>query len=430
MNHFEYRSGELHAEGVPVSAVAEAVGTPVYVYSSATLERHYRVFAAAFEGLPTTICYAVKANSNLAVIRTLAALGAGADVVSEGELRRALAAGVAPGSIVFSGVGKTAAEIAFALDQGILQFNVESEPELEALSALACSKDTVAPIMIRINPDVDARTHAKISTGKSENKFGVPWQKAREVYARAAALPGIDVVGVDVHIGSQLTRLAPFEQAFRRVAELVAMLREDGHEIHRLDLGGGLGIPYDDETPPHPEDYGAMVRRVVGRLGCELVLEPGRVLVGNAGILVCRVIYLKEGAARTFAVLDGAMNDFIRPAMYQAFHRILPVRQAPPDGPSQLVDLVGPICESTDTFATNRELPPLAAGDRIVFCSAGAYGAVMASTYNTRPLVPEVMVRGAEFAVVRDRPSYDEMLDLDRMPRWLSPAAAGSRGAA
>ena len=391
MNHFEYRSGELHAEGVPVSAIAEAVGTPVYVYSSATLERHYRVFAAAFEGLPTTICYAVKANSNLAVIRTLAALGAGADVVSEGELRRALAAGVAPGSIVFSGVGKTAAEIAFALDQGILQFNVESEPELEALSALACSKDTVAPIMIRINPDVDARTHAKISTGKSENKFGVPWERAREVYARAAALPGIEVVGVDVHIGSQLTRLAPFEQAFRRVAELVAMLREDGHRIHRLDLGGGLGIPYDDETPPHPEDYGAMVRRVVGRLGCELVLEPGRVLVGNAGILVCRVIYLKEGAARTFAVLDGAMNDFIRPAMYQAFHRILPVRQAPLDGPSQLVDLVGPVCESTDTFATNRELPLLAAGDRIVFCSAGAYGAVMASTYNTRPLVPEVM---------------------------------------
>ena len=430
MNHFEYRSGELHAEGVPVSAIAEAVGTPVYVYSSATLERHYRVFAAAFEGLPTTICYAVKANSNLAVIRTLAALGAGADVVSEGELRRALAAGVAPGSIVFSGVGKTAAEIAFALDQGILQFNVESEPELEALSALACSKDTVAPIMIRINPDVDARTHAKISTGKSENKFGVPWDEARAVYARAAALPGIEVVGVDVHIGSQLTQLAPFEQAFRRVAELVVMLREDGHRIHRLDLGGGLGIPYDDETPPHPEDYGAMVRRVVGRLGCELVLEPGRVLVGNAGILVCRVIYLKEGATRTFAVLDGAMNDFIRPAMYQAFHRILPVRQAPLDGPSQLVDLVGPVCESTDTFATNRELPPLAAGDRIVFCSAGAYGAVMASTYNTRPLVPEVMVRGGEFAVVRDRPSYDEMLALDRMPWWLSPAGAGSRGAA
>ncbi len=430
MNHFEYRSGELHAEGVSVSAIAEAVGTPVYVYASATLERHYRVFAAAFEGLATTICYAVKANSNLAVIRTLAALGAGADVVSEGELRRALAAGVAPGSIVFSGVGKTAAEIAFALDQGILQFNVESEPELESLSALACSKGTVAPITVRINPDVDARTQAKISTGRSEDKFGVPWGKAREVYARAAALPGVEVVGVDVHIGSQLTQLAPFEQAFRRVAELVAMLRDDGHRIRRLDLGGGLGIPYDEEMPPTPADYGAMVRRVVGRLGCELILEPGRLLVGNAGILVCRVIYVKQGAARTFAVLDGAMNDLIRPAMYEAFHRVLPVRQAPPDGPRQLIDLVGPVCESTDTFATNRELPPLAAGDRIVVCSAGAYGAVMASTYNTRPLVPEVMVRGGEFAVVRDRPSYDDMLALDRMPWWLSPAAAGSRGAA
>lgn len=428
MHHFAYKNGALHAENVPIGDIADAVGTPFYVYSSATLERHYKVFAGAFDGVPSNVYYSVKANSNLAVIRTFADLGAGADIVSEGEMRRALAAGVPADRIVFSGVGKTRTEMAAALEAGVLQFNVESEPELEALSEIAVARNAVAPITIRVNPDVDAETHPNISTGRSDNKFGIPWSRARDVYARAAALPGVEVVGADVHIGSQITQLAPFETAFRRVAELVHDLREDGHRIDRLDLGGGLGIPYDTGEPPHPDDYAAMVKRVVGNLGCTLQFEPGRMLVGNAGLLVCRVIYVKQGESRTFAVLDGAMNDLMRPALYQAHHDILTVREPAADAPRRTVDLVGPICESTDTFATNREMPPLAADDMLVFCTAGAYGAVMSSTYNTRPLVPEVMVRGDDFAVVRDRMPVDDILALDRLTPWQE--AGARRGAA
>ncbi len=428
MNHFEYRDGELYAEDVALAHIAEAVGTPFYVYSSATLERHYQVFAAALAGLSAEIYYAIKANSNLAVIRTFADLGAGADVVSEGELRRALAAGVPPGRVVFSGVGKTQAEMAFALDTGVKQINVESEPELEALSRVAAAKGVSAAIGIRVNPDVDAGTHPHITTGREDSKFGVPWHLARELYARAAELPGIEVAAVAVHIGSQITDLAPFEAAFGRVGELVGTLRGDGHEIRRVDLGGGLGIPYDHEIPPHPDDYAAMVRRTVGGLGCDLMFEPGRMLVGNAGLLVSRVIYLKQGGSRIFAVLDGAMNDLMRPALYQAHHDILTLRRPAPGTPMRPVDLVGPVCESTDTFATNREMPPLAAGDMLAFSSAGAYGAVMASTYNTRPLVPEILVRGSAFAVVRDRPSIDDILSLDRLPPWQR--AGDARGTA
>ncbi len=428
MHHFAYKEGELHAEDVPIGDIADAVGTPFYVYSSATLERHYKVFAGAFDGVPSGVFYSVKANSNLAVIRTFADLGAGADIVSEGEMRRALAAGVPADRIVFSGVGKTRAEMAAALEAGVLQFNVESEPELEALSEIAVARNATAPITIRVNPDVDAETHPNISTGRSDNKFGIPWSRARDVYARAAALPGIEVVGADVHIGSQITQLAPFEAAFRRVAELVYDLREDGHKIDRLDLGGGLGIPYDTGEPPHPDDYAAMVKRVVGNIGCTLQFEPGRMLVGNAGLLVCRIIYVKQGESRTFAVLDGAMNDLMRPALYQAHHDILPVREPAADATRAPVDLVGPICESTDTFATNREMPLLAADDMLVFCTAGAYGAVMSSTYNTRPLVPEVMVRGDDFAVVRDRMPVDDILALDRLTPWQE--AGARRGAA
>jgi len=425
MNHFQYRDGELCAEQVPLSRIAAHVGTPFYCYSTATLERHYRVFSGAFAGAAALVCFAVKANSNLAVIGTFARLGAGADVVSEGELRRALAAGVPPQKIVFSGVGKTRSEMAFALATGILQFNVESEPELLALSEVASGLGLVAPISIRVNPDVDAKTHAKISTGKAENKFGIPWTRARAIYAEAAGLPGIRVVGVDVHIGSQLTELGPFEAAFDRVGELVRVLRADGHEIRRLDLGGGLGIPYEagaNEQPPPPEDYARMIRRVVGGLECELVLEPGRLLVGNAGILVTQVIYVKAAETKTFVILDAAMNDLIRPSLYDAWHDIVPVRRADPDARQTTVDFVGPVCETGDVLAVDRRVTPLAAGDLVAILSAGAYGAVMASTYNTRLLIPEVLVKGDDFAVVRARPSYDEVLDLDRLPGWLSQA--------
>ena len=421
MNHFEYRDGRLFAEDVSVEAIAAAVGTPFYCYSTATLQRHYRVFADAFADQKALVCYALKANSNQAVIATLARQGAGADVVSGGELKRALAAGVPASRIVFSGVGKTGAEMAMALDAGIHQFNVESEPELERLSAVAASKDMVAPITIRVNPDVDAKTHAKISTGKAENKFGIAWERVRDVYARAAALPGIRVVGVDVHIGSQLTALEPFEAAFRKVAELVAVLRADGHAIDRLDLGGGLGIPYEENrlVPPEPTHYADIVKRATGHLGCGIILEPGRLIVGNAGVLVTRVLYVKKATAKTFVIVDAAMNDLLRPTLYEAYHGVLPVVAAAPDAPVAPVDIVGPVCETGDFIALDRPMPPMAEDDLIAVLSAGAYGAVMASTYNTRPLIPEVLVDGDRFAVVRERMPVDAVIGLDRLPPWL-----------
>lgn len=422
MDHFLYRNGVLHAEDVPLPEIAAAVGTPVYVYSTATLVRHYRVFEEALAGLPHLICYALKANPNLAVVRLLASLGAGADVVSEGEYRRALAAGIPGDRIVFSGVGKTRDEMRLALENGIRQFNVESEPELSALSEVAASMGLRAPIAIRVNPDVDALTHAKIATGKSENKFGIPIARARDVYAEAARLPGIEVVGIDVHIGSQLTALAPFEQAFGKLAELAEVLRADGHEIRRLDLGGGLGIPYRraNEAPPLPFDYGEVIRRTVGHLGCEIEIEPGRLIAGNAGVLLSRVIYLKEGEGRDFLIVDAAMNDLLRPALYDAWHDIVPVLEPAVGTVMQPLDVVGPVCETGDTFATRRPLPPLGEGDLIAFRSAGAYGAAMASEYNSRPLVPEVMVDGDHYAVVRKRPSFDEMLARDTIPEWMT----------
>jgi diaminopimelate decarboxylase len=421
MDHFRYRGGVLHAEDVPLCEIATAVGTPVYVYSTATLTRHVRVLEEALAGLPHLICYALKANSNLAVVRLMASLGVGADVVSEGEYRRARAAGIPGERIVFSGVGKTRADMRHALEGGIRQFNVESEPELRALSEVATAMGLRAPIALRVNPDVDARTHAKIATGKAENKFGIPIGRAPAVYAEAAALPGIEVVGVDVHIGSQLTELAPFEAAFVKVAELTEALRAEGHAIRRLDLGGGLGIPYRraNEAPPLPFDYGSVIRRTVGHLGCEIEIEPGRLIAGNAGVLLARVLYVKQGEGRDFLILDAAMNDLIRPAMYDAWHDIVPVREPEPGAPLDPVDVVGPVCETGDTFARNRPLPALAPGALVAFRSAGAYGAVMASEYNSRPLVPEVLVHGDHYAVVRQRPSFDDMLNRDTIPAWL-----------
>jgi diaminopimelate decarboxylase len=421
MDHFEHRDGVLHAEDVPLPEIARAVGTPVYVYSTATLTRHYRVFEDALAGLPHLICYALKANGNLAVVRVLARLGAGADVVSEGEYRRARAAGVPGDRIVFSGVGKSPGEMRVALAGGIRQFNVESEPELAALSEVAAGLGLRAPIALRVNPDVDARTHAKIATGKAENKFGIPLDRACEVYAAAARLPGVEAVGVDVHIGSQLTDLAPFEAAFRKVAALTEALRAEGHDIRRLDLGGGLGIPYRraHAAPPLPFDYGALIRRTVGHLGCEIEIEPGRLIAGNAGVLLSRVIYRKEGEGRTFLILDAGMNDLLRPALYEAWHDIVPVAEPAAGAAAEPVDVVGPVCETGDTFATARPLPPLGTGDLVAFRSAGAYGASMASEYNARPLVPEVLVSGVHYAVVRRRPSFDEMLARDSIPSWI-----------
>ena len=421
MDHFLYRDGVLHAEDVPVAEIAAAVGTPFYVYSSATLLRHFGLFEEALDGLEHTICFAMKSLSNQAILRLLAQRGAGMDVVSEGEYRRAKAAGVPGERIVFSGVGKTRAEMRTALEGGIRQFNVESEPELRALSEVASAMGAVAPITIRVNPDVDAKTHAKIATGKSENKFGIPIAKAREVYAEAAALPGIEVVGIDVHIGSQLTQLKPFEAAYRKVADLTEALRSDGHDIRRLDLGGGLGIPYtrSNEAPPLPLDYGALIKRTVGHLGCEVEIEPGRLISGNAGLMVSRVIYIKEGEGRNFLILDGAMNDLIRPAMYEAHHDIVPVIE-PETGVEQVpFDIVGPVCETGDTFAKGWHMPPVQEGDLVAFRSAGAYGAVMASEYNSRPLIPEVLVQDDQFAVIRPRPTFDEMIARDTIPEWL-----------
>ncbi len=421
MDHFLYRNGVLHAEDVPLPEIASAVGTPVYVYSAATLTRHYRVFEEALAGLDHLICYAMKANSNLAVLRLLARLGAGMDVVSGGEYLRARAAGVPGERIVFSGVGKTREEMRLALGQGIRQFNVESEPELLALDAVAREMGKRAPIAIRVNPDVDALTHAKIATGKSENKFGIPIARARAVYAEAAALAGIEVVGIDVHIGSQLVDLAPYEDAFVKIATLAGELRADGHQIRRLDLGGGLGIPYrrDNEAPPLPFDYGAVIRRTLGHLGCEIEIEPGRLIAGNAGVLLSRVIWRKVGEGRDFLILDAAMNDLVRPAMYDAWHDIVPVIEAAPGGEQMPIDIVGPVCETGDTFARARPMPFVGEGDLVAFRSAGAYGAVMASEYNTRALVPEVLVSGDHYAVVRHRPSFEEIIARDTIPDWI-----------
>jgi diaminopimelate decarboxylase len=420
MHHFAYRAGVLHAEAVDLVDLAGKVGTPFYCYSTATIERHYQVFTHAFADVSALVCYAMKANSNQAVIKTLARLGAGADVVSEGELKRARAAGMPPHKIMFSGVGKTARELALAVDEGILCVNVESEPELELLSSIAQQKGRTAHVSLRVNPDIDARTHAKISTGKAENKFGIPISRAREVYARAAKLPGLQATGVDMHIGSQITDLAPFDDAFALLSEFVRTLRGDGHTISHVDLGGGLGIPYreDNEPPPHPDAYAAMVKRATRDLGCTLIFEPGRLIVGNAGILVTRVLYLKRGETRSFVIVDAAMNDLIRPTLYEAHHDIRPVREADPGAPRIVADVVGPVCESGDFLALERDLPEPRPGDLLAIMSAGAYGAVQAGTYNTRPLVPEVLVREAEWALVRPRLEAEALIGLDRLPPW------------
>jgi diaminopimelate decarboxylase len=421
MHHFAYRNGVLHAEDVDLRELADAVGTPFYCYATATLERHYRVFAEAFADVDALVCYAMKANSNQAVIATLARLGAGADVVSEGELLRARAAGIPPEKIMFSGVGKTERELALAVEQGILCVNVESEPELELLAAIGAQKGRAADISIRVNPDIDPKTHAKIATGKAENKFGIPISRARAVYARAAKLKGVRVTGVDMHIGSQITELEPFSDAFELLADFVRELRADGHVIRHVDLGGGLGIPYreDNEPPPDPSAYAAVVKRATRDLDCQLIFEPGRLIVGNAGILVTRVLYVKRGEAKTFVIVDAGMNDLVRPTLYDAHHDLRPVKEAPVGAPRLIADLVGPVCESGDFIAQDRPMTEPKAGDLVAIMSAGAYGAVQASTYNTRALVPEVLVRKGEWALVRPRVSVQELIALDRMPAWL-----------
>jgi len=421
MHHFAYRGGVLHAEDVDLVSLAQAVGTPFYCYSTATLERHYRVFSGAFADVPSLVCYAVKSNSNQAVIATLARLGAGADVVSGGELKRARKAGVPADKIMFSGIGKTAAELAMALDENILCVNVESEPELELLSAIAAGKGRTARVSVRVNPDIDAKTHAKISTGRSENKFGIPISHARDIYAKAAKLPGIRVVGVDMHIGSQITELSPFQDAFVLLSDFVRQLRADGHVISHVDLGGGLGIPYrdDNEPPPDPTAYAEVVKRATRGLDCKLIFEPGRLIVGNAGILVTRVLYLKRGEAKTFVIVDAAMNDLIRPTLYEAHHEIRPVVEPPAGARRTVADVVGPVCESGDFLALDRDVAEPAPGDLLAVMTAGAYGAVQAGTYNTRPLVPEVLVREGEWALVRPRLDADQLIGLDRLPPWL-----------
>ncbi|HET6388333.1 diaminopimelate decarboxylase [Hyphomicrobium sp.] len=421
MHHFHYKSGVLHAEDVSLARIAEEVGTPFYCYSTATLVRHYEVLARAFEGQNALICFAVKANSNQAVLATMARLGAGMDVVSEGELRRARAAGVPASKIIFAGVGKTKAEMAYALEEGIHGFNVESEPELRALSEVATALGKTASIAIRVNPDVDAQTHAKISTGKAENKFGVPYDDARALYAEAAKLPGIKISGIHMHIGSQITTLAPFRDAFRLLADLARDLIADGIALEHLDIGGGLGIPYRgaNDIPPTPDEYAAVVKETLGGLGLKLVLEPGRMIAGNSGILVTQVIYVKEGTDKTFTIVDGAMNDLIRPTLYEAYHDIWPVVEARTEMPPIQQDLVGPVCETGDFLAEDRALPPVEPGDLLAVMTAGAYGAVMSSTYNSRLLVPEVLVNGDSYAVVRPRPTYDDLIAADHLPRWL-----------
>ena len=421
MHHFAYRDRVLHAEAVNLAALADIVGTPFYCYSSATIERHYNVFAAAFADVDALVCYALKANSNQAVVTTLARLGAGADVVSEGELLRALTAGVPPQRIVFSGVGKTPRELALAVEHGILCVNVESESELELLSSIATAKARTADISIRVNPDVDPKTHAKIATGKAENKFGIPISRAAEVYARAAKLKGVRAIGVDMHIGSQIIDLQPFRDSFALLAEFVGMLRADGHTISHIDVGGGLGVPYreDNEPPPDPSAYAAIVKSATQNLGCRLILEPGRLIVGNAGILVTRVLHVKHGDAKNFVVVDAGMNDLIRPTLYDAHHDIRPVRQ-PAAGQGRIVaDVVGPVCESGDYFALDRELSLPEAGDCLALMTAGAYGATQSGTYNSRPLAPEVLVRKHEWAIVRPRAGIEDLIALDRLPPWL-----------
>ena len=419
MHHFTYRNGVMHAEAVDLVELAATVGTPFYCYSTATLQRHYQVFAEAFADVPALICYAMKANSNQAVVATLAKLGAGADVVSGGELKRALAVGIPPGRIMFSGVGKTASELAAAVDTGILCVNVESEGELALLSTIAAGKGRVVDISVRVNPDVDPKTHAKIATGKAENKFGIPISQAREVYARAAKLPGLRVAGVDMHIGSQITELAPFDDAFALLSDFVRVLRGDGHVIAHVDLGGGLGIPYrhDNEPPPRPEAYAAVVKRATRDLDCKLIFEPGRLIVGNAGILVTRVLYVKHGEAKTFVIVDAAMNDLVRPTLYEAHHDIRPVVERP--AALIVADVVGPVCESGDFLALDREMPEPQPDDLVAVMTAGAYGAVQAGTYNTRALVPEVLVNDAQWALVRPRLEVDQLIALDRLPPWI-----------
>ncbi len=420
MHHFSYRNGVLHGEGVSLAAVADAVGTPFYCYSEATLRRHARVFCEAFAGADMLMAFSVKANSNLAVLKILADQGAGADVVSAGEIERALAAGIAPRKIVFSGVGKTRDELAFALKTGIHQFNVESENELRLLNAIAMAAGVRAPIAMRVNPDVSAGGHAKISTGKAEDKFGVPWTHARRIYAEAAAMDGIAVKGVDIHIGSQIDDLAPFEAAFQRVAGLVQDLRADGIAIERLDLGGGLGIAYGDGSdPPHPKAYADLITRIAAPLDVQLIFEPGRMVAGNAGVLVAKTLFVKSGEERRFLILDAGMNDLIRPALYDAHHEVIPVREPAADAARARYDVVGPVCETGDRFARDRELPAIEEGDLVAFLSAGAYGAVQASQYNSRPLIPEVLVRDDDFHVIRRRPSVAEMMALESTPDWL-----------
>jgi diaminopimelate decarboxylase len=421
MHHFAYRDRVLHAEAVNLAALADIVGTPFYCYSSATIERHYNVFAAAFADVDALVCYALKANSNQAVVTTLARLGAGADVVSEGELLRALTAGVPPQRIVFSGVGKTPRELALAVEHGILCVNVESESELELLSSIATAKARTADISIRVNPDVDPKTHAKIATGKAENKFGIPISRAAEVYARAAKLKGVRAIGVDMHIGSQIIDLQPFRDSFALLAEFLGVLRADGHTISHIDVGGGLGVPYreDNEPPPDPNAYAAIVKGATQNLGCRLILEPGRLIVGNAGVLVTRVLHVKHGDAKNFVVVDAGMNDLIRPTLYDAHHDIRPVRQ-PAAGQGRIVaDVVGPVCESGDYFALGRELAAPEAGDCLALMTAGAYGATQSGTYNSRPLAPEVLVRKHEWAIVRPRQGIEDLIALDRLPPWL-----------
>lgn len=421
MHHFAYRDGVLQAEAVDLVALADTVGTPFYCYATATLQRHYRVFSDAFADVPSLVCYAVKANSNQAVIKTLADLGAGADVVSGGELKRARLAGIPAKKIMFSGIGKTARELAFALDEDILCVNVESEPELALLSEIAVAKGRRMDISVRVNPDIDARTHAKIATGKSENKFGIPISRARAVYAHAARLKGVRVQGVDMHIGSQITDLTPFANAFALLSDFVRELRADGHDIAHVDLGGGLGIPYRDseKAPPLPADYADIVKRATRDLGCKLIFEPGRLLVGNAGILVTRVLYVKHGEAKHFVIVDAAMNDLVRPTLYEAHHEIWPVRQPAPENRRLRADVVGPVCETGDYLALDRDMVEPQAGDLLAIMSAGAYGAVQAGTYNTRPLVPEVLVSGDKWSLVRPRLDVDALIALDRLPDWL-----------
>ena len=421
MDHFTYIDGEMFAENVALRTIAEKVGTPVYVYSTATLKRHYNVFKQSLGDMDALVCFAMKANSNQAVLKTLAAEGAGADVVSGGELTRALKAGIPASKIVFSGVAKTKAEMRAALEAGILQFNVESEPELVALSSVASAMGKVAPVSMRINPDVDAQTHTKISTGLAENKFGIAWQKARDAYAMINDLPGVEAIGIDMHIGSQITDLTPYAKAFSRVTKLVTDLRAAGHTIKHLDLGGGLGIPYDPEAiaPPGPDAYGLLVQDHTKDLGCKLIFEPGRMIAGNAGVLLSKVEYIKDGDGRRFIILDAGMNDLSRPAMYDAFHHIEPVIEAASDAELEAVDFVGPVCESGDTFAKARMITPLKAGDMVLIRSSGAYGAVMANTYNSRLLVPEVMVNGKQMAVIRRRETIEDLIAKDTLPKWL-----------